>query len=57
MWAYKLPGASIVQTILGKEVTVTVQTYHAYEAVFISAFKTTYGASPVLSSNADPQYK
>jgi hypothetical protein len=57
MWAYKLPGASIVQNILDQEVTFAVQTYHKYESLFLQAFKKTYGSFPFLSDNADPEYK
>jgi hypothetical protein len=57
MWAYKLPGVRVTQTILGVEHTFTVQTYHKYESLFLQDFKAKYGAFPFLSDNADPEYK
>ena len=57
MWAYKLPEVQVTQMILGGNHTFTVQTYHKHESLFLHAFKTTYGALPFLSDNADPEYK
>lgn len=57
MYGYKLPGAIVTQNILGEEVTFSVQTFHKYESKFLQAFADTYGAMPVLSDNADPEYK
>lgn len=57
MYGYKLPGAVVTQNILGEEVTFSVQTFHKYESKFLLAFKEAHGAFPVLSDNADPEYK
>ena len=57
MYGYKLPGTIVTHNILGEEVTFSVQTFHKYESKFLQAFYKTYGAMPVLSDNADPEYK
>ena len=57
MYGYKLPVTCVTQNILGEAVTFSVQTYHKYESKFIQAFKEAHGANPVLSDNADPEYK
>lgn len=57
VWCWKLPRVVHKVTILGDDVDIVVQTYHAYESVCIEKFKKTVGSIPVLCMNSDPSYK
>jgi len=57
MYGYKLPEVLHETEILNEIVKIKVQTYHAYESKFLDNFKSTYGKYPLLSDNADPNYK
>jgi dimeric dUTPase (all-alpha-NTP-PPase superfamily) len=57
MYGYELPRIEFTVSILEKDVNVVAQTYHAYESTFLEDYKDTYGDYPVLSDNADPDYK
>ncbi len=57
MYAYKIPTIKHACNILDENVDITVQTYHAYESIFLNDFKKTYGEFPILCDNADPNYK
>lgn len=57
MYGYKLPHTTAVIDLLGKETTITVQTYHAYESTLLEDYKKQYSDYPLLSDNCDPTYK
>ncbi len=57
MYGYKLPNTTATIDLLGKETTITVQTYHAYESTLLEDYKKQYGDYPMLSDNCDPTYK
>ena len=55
-WTWSLPVVQINVEILGENVNVTAQTYHAYESVVIKKFKDLTGNIPLLCDNCDPNY-
>lgn len=57
MYGYKLPKTTATIDLFGKETTITVQTYHAYESTFLEDYKKMYKEYPILSDNCDPDYK
>ena len=57
MYGYKLPKYNITIDILGKNEEIFVQTFHAYESVFMADYKKKYKHNPFLSDNSDPDYK
>lgn len=57
IWCWKLPRLEQTVNILGKDVTIIAQTYHAYETVCIEKFKEHVNTIPVLCMNSDPAYK
>lgn len=57
MYAYKLPKTETITEILGKKITIEVQTYHAYESIFLENYKKKYKSYPILNWNCDPNYK
>jgi hypothetical protein len=57
MYGYKLPISENKVKILNKEVSIKIQTYHAYESIILEDYKKIYGLYPILSDNADPNYK
>jgi len=56
MYGYELPENKITIEIFGELREFSVQTYHAYEAFFLSDFKKKYKSFPPLSDNCDPDY-
>ena len=57
MYGYELPKTDFTIDILGKETKIIAQTYHAYESTFLEDYRKNYGEYPILSDNADPDYK
>jgi len=57
MYAFQIPIVKQTYTILEQEMEITLQTYHAYESIYLSDFKKIYGEYPFLSDNSDPEYK
>jgi hypothetical protein len=56
IYVWVLPRETITKTILGEEVEIICQTYHAYESVAIKKFKEFSGHMPQLCDNCDPTY-
>jgi hypothetical protein len=56
-YSWKLPETIVQVEILGEQITVIAQTYHAYEARCIERFRSISGHIPQLCDNADPNYK
>jgi len=57
MYVYVLPQTNINVNILGKNIVLSTQTYHAYESVFLDEYKKKYKQLPYLNDNSDPKYK
>jgi hypothetical protein len=57
MFGYKIPPLKIPKTIFGKDVIIHAQTYHTYESIALEYYKKENSKFPILSSNADPQYR
>lgn len=57
MYGYELPKTEAIIDIFGVKKTITVQTYHTYESVFLQDYKKTYRDFPILSINSDPEYR
>lgn len=57
LYGYKLPEETITRTILDKSIVIKAQTYHTYESLFINDYKDTYGFTPYLCDNSDPDYR
>lgn len=57
MYAYEIPSTKIKIPILGEEVEVLAQVYHAYESCYINNYKKIYLSYPPLNDNCDPNYK
>jgi len=57
MYAYKLPKSEKEIELFGKKEQAIVQTYHAYESIFIADYKKTYRFIPILCDNSDPNYR
>ena len=57
MYGYELPKTDFTIKIFGKETKIIAQTYHAYESTFLEDYRKNYGEYPILSDNADPDYK
>lgn len=57
MYGYELPKTDFTIEIFGKETKIIAQTYHAYESTFLEDYRKNYGEYPILSDNADPDYK
>lgn len=55
MYGLKLPETTVTHNILGDDVNIFVQTYHAYEAKYLSDFIQNY-YTPFLCNNKDPTY-
>lgn len=56
MYGYELPIVSKQVNIFGKQVHITVQTYHNYESDCLQEYKKIYRYFPILSDNCDPSY-
>lgn len=57
MYGYELPQTKIEVNVFGTPEYAIAQTFHIYEARFLQDYKKTYGKFPVLSDNADPEYR
>lgn len=55
MYAFRIPQSTITIKILGNDVDVIAQTYHAYESIYICNFIQNY-YRPFISDNKDPTY-
>ena len=56
IWSWCLPGEAIEREIMGEQIEIKVQTYHAYESRTMKLFKELTGHYPLLSDNCDPSY-
>lgn len=58
MYAYQIPKVEIVlDNVFGRTITDGAQVFHIYESVALNQFNQMYGFNPVLSDNADPEYR
>jgi len=57
LYGYKLPQEHIIGSAFGDDVDIRAQTYHIYESILISEYKTKCGTIPFLCNNSDPEYK
>ena len=57
MYAFQIPVVKQVYNILDRECEIKLQTYHAYESIYIEDFKQLYGEIPFLCDNSDPNYQ
>lgn len=57
MYAFQIPVVKQICNILGKDCEIKVQTFHAYESIYIEDFKQLYGEIPFLCDNSDPNYQ
>lgn len=57
MYGYKLPIKETTTEFFGKEIKITVQTYHTYESICLENYKKNYKKYPILSNNCDPNYR
>jgi hypothetical protein len=57
MFAFQIPVVKQVYNILDKNCEIKLQTYHAYESIYIEDFKQLYGEIPFLCDNSDPNYQ
>lgn len=56
MYAFEIPIVKKTCSILDQDIEITLQTYHAYESIYLNDFKKIYGSFPILSDNCDPNY-
>jgi hypothetical protein len=56
MYAYNIPEVKVNVNILGDEMGILAQVYHAYEAKFLKLYKSIIGRYPVLNDNLDSSY-
>jgi hypothetical protein len=56
MYGYELPDIEVKVKILGEEIMVKCQIYHAYETIFLNKYAEDCGSYPYLSDNCDPEY-
>jgi len=56
MFAFEIPIVKQICSILDQNIEITLQTYHAYESIYLNDFKKIYGSFPTLSDNCDPNY-
>ncbi len=56
-YGYELPVKKIEIELLGETREIITQTYHAYESIFMEDYKKQYSSYPILSFNADPNYR
>ena len=57
MLGYKIPKKESTLTICDKKTKIMVQTYHAYESIYLEEYKKKYSNYPLLNDNCDPIYK
>lgn len=60
MYGYKLPENNIVIDVLEETMSISPQTFHIYESIFIDKFYKKYNKYPALNGtggNSDPLYK
>lgn len=57
MWGYELPQKIVYETILGQQVPIKAQIFHAYESTFMEKYRQIVGEYPELNDNADPDYR
>ena len=58
MYGYELPKEFVSVHFFDRYTrNIPVQTYHAYESVFINDFRETYGNKPDFCVNSDPDYQ
>ena len=58
MYGYEIPKAEIVlDDVFGRSIRDGAQVFHIYESVALNSFHQLYGFNPILSDNADPEYR
>ncbi len=58
MYGYEIPKAELVlDDVFGRSIRDGAQVFHIYESVALNAFNQRYGFNPILSDNADPEYR
>ena len=57
IWAWKLPVVMATVDILGEQVVIPAQVYHAYESKCIELFRNKVGKIPQLCNNSDPAFR
>ena len=57
MYGFQIPVVKQVYNILDRNCEIKLQTYHAYESIYIEDFKQLYGETPFLCDNSDPNYQ
>lgn len=57
IWSWCLPIVNVSVSILGEDIDVHAQTFHAYESICIKRFIQQTGKKPILSNNSDPDYR
>jgi len=58
MYGYEIPKAEILlDDVFGRTIRDGAQVFHIYESVALNAFHQKYGFNPILSDNADPEYR
>ena len=57
MYGYELPHSFLEMDIFGKTTKVEAQTFHAFESRCLEEYKKETGKYPILSCNADPNFK
>lgn len=56
-YVYVIPRILVNVNILGENVSVNPQVYHAYESIIIKKFKNITGDIPILCYASDPNYR
>jgi len=57
IWCWVIPPLVATRTILGDDVDVVVQMYHAYESRCIKKYKDITNVIPILCKNSDSKYR
>lgn len=57
MYGYKIPQQECEVIVFGLTKKVKAQVYQAYETICLEEYKKQVGRYPILSDNADPNYK
>ena len=57
MYGYELPHSFLEMDIFGTKTKVEAQTFHAFESRCLEEYKKETGKYPILSCNADPNFK
>lgn len=55
VYGWRLPEVTHTTDVLGREVRIRCQTFHAYEGALIDAYRAAHGAPPPLCVNSSPE--